>query len=187
MAAVPTASQTVGPYWSIGLDWPDAWQVAPEGVAGERFLLTGRLLDAAGQPVPDGVIELWQADAAGRYAHPEDRRNERPDPRFLGFGRCGTAPDGGFRFASIRPGPVPAASGAPQAPHLVIGVFARGLLRRLATRLYFPDHPANREDPVLTLVPPERRATLIARQAAPGHYDWTIRLQGEGETVFFEF
>lgn len=187
MAAIPTASQTVGPYWSIGLDWPEAWQVAPEGVAGERFLLTGRLLDGQGQPVPDGVLELWQANAEGRYAHPEDRQNQPLDPRFLGFGRCGTAPDGSFRFASIRPGPVPAAAGGLQAPHLVIGVFARGLLRRLATRVYFPDEPANAADPVLALVAPERRATLIATAAGPGRFTWDVRLQGAGETVFFEF
>ncbi len=187
MTLVPTASQTVGPYWAIGLDWPVAWQVAPDGVAGERFLLTGRLLDAAGEPVPDGVLELWQANAEGRYAHPEDRQNKPLDQRFLGFGRCGTRPDGSFRFASVKPGPVPAPGGGLQAPHLTIGIFARGLLARLATRVYFPDEAANATDPVLALVEPARRGTLIAKAEGPGRYSWDVRLQGAGETVFFAF
>ena len=186
MAPVPTASQTVGPYWAIGLDWPEAWEVAPEGVAGERFELAGRLLDGQGQPVPDGVLELWQANAEGRYAHPEDRQNKALDPRFTGFGRCGTDPEGRFRFRSIKPGAVPAPGGGLQAPHLVIGIFARGLLKRLATRLYFPGEPANATDPVLALVEPARRATLIASATGPGRLSWDVRLQGAGETVFFE-
>ena len=186
MELTPTASQTVGPYWAIGLDWPEGWDVAPEGVAGERFELRGRLLDGGGQPVPDGVLELWQANAAGRYAHPEDRQNKELDPRFTGFGRCGTDPEGRFRFRSIRPGPVPAPGGGLQAPHLVIGIFARGLLARLATRVYFEGEAANAQDPVLALVEPARRQTLVARAAGPGRFEWDVRLQGAGETVFFE-
>ncbi len=187
MVLVPSASQTVGPYWAIGLDWPEAWQVAPDGVAGERFELAGRLFDGKGEPVPDGVLELWQANTEGRYAHPEDRQNKPLDERFLGFGRCGTQPDGSFRFASIKPGPVPAAGGGLQAPHLMIGIFARGLSARVATRVYFPGEAANATDPVLALVDPARRDTLIAKAAGPGKLTWDVRLQGAGETVFFAF
>lgn len=189
MSLPTTPSQTVGPFWSIGLDWPGGDSLAGPAASGRRIRLSGRVLDGDGAPVGDGVLELWQADPRGRYAHPEDRRNLPPEPGFTGFGRCGTDAEGGFRFETLRPGPVPAPEGGLQAPHLLIGLFARGLLCRLATRVYFADEVANAADPVLNLVPPERRATLLARPlpGEAGHYVWDVHLQGAAETVFFEY
>lgn len=184
-----TPSQTVGPYLHIGLDWLNTTELAAPGVAGERLQVEGRLLDAAGAPVPDGVIEIWQANSHGRYAHPDDERKLPLDPGFLGFGRCPTDADGRFRFATVKPGSVPYIDGRTQSPHLMVNVFARGLLKQLSTRLYFAgdDHGA---DPVLQQVPAERRATLVAQDVAgkPGVVEWTIVLGGGGndETVFFD-
>jgi len=188
MTLPTTPSQTVGPFWSIGLDWPGGERLAAPSAAGDQILLAGRLFDGDGAAVTDAVLELWQADSRGRYAHPEDRRNLPPEAGFTGFGRCGTDGEGGYRFATLRPGRVPAPDGGLQAPHLLIGVFARGLLRRLATRVYFADETANAEDAVLRLVPPARRATLLARPVAgdAGRYVWDVHLQGDRETVFFE-
>jgi protocatechuate 3,4-dioxygenase alpha subunit len=179
-------SQTVGPYLSIGL----LREVAtPEVVPRDdprAIVIRGRLLDGAGAPVPDGMIETWQANEAGRYAHAFDRRAELPlDDGFLGFGRSGTENEGRYELVTVKPGAVPYSDGRLQAPHLVVGVFARGLLKRLATRMYFPDEAAaNAVDPVLALVSPERRTTLVAVQA-DGYLRFDIRLQGGRETVFF--
>lgn len=184
-----TPSQTVGPYLHIGLDWLNTTELAAPGVPGERITIEGRVLDAQGVIVPDAVVEIWQANAAGKYAHAEDRRALPVDAGFLGFGRCPTDDNGGFRFVTIKPGSVPAADGRPQAPHIMVNVFARGLLKQLTTRLYFPadDHAA---DPVLAQVPAARRATLIARALPerPGALAWDIVLGGGGdaETVFFD-
>jgi protocatechuate 3,4-dioxygenase alpha subunit len=144
------------------------------------------LLDGAGEPVPDGMVEIWQANAAGRYAHPADTRGDVPlDDGFLGFGRSGTENDGWFEFVTVKPGRVPGADGRLQAPHLAVGVFARGLLKGLATRLYFPDEEeANTEDAVLSGLGEAERATLIARPE-DGTLRFDIRLQGEGQTAFF--
>lgn len=184
-----TPSQTVGPYLHIGLDWLNTTELAGPGVSGERLVLEGRLLDADGQPVPDGLVETWQANAHGRYAHPEDTRSLPLESGFLGFGRCPTDAEGRFRFATVKPGSVPGADGRPQAPHILVNVFARGLLRQLTTRVYFPGD-AHESDPVLASVPLARRATLLARPAAgrAGVLEWTIRLGGGGddETVFFD-
>jgi protocatechuate 3,4-dioxygenase, alpha subunit len=188
-ALVPlaTPSQTVGPFFSIGLQRLGAAELAPPGVAGERVTVEGRVLDGDGQPVPDALLELWQANAHGRYAHSEDTQDGPLDPRFRGFGRVPTDRDGRFRFATIRPGKVPGPGGTLQAPHIAVSVFARGLLRRLVTRLYFPDDPAHASDPVLALVPPDRRSTLIARRGdGPAALLWDVVLQGAGETVFFD-
>jgi protocatechuate 3,4-dioxygenase alpha subunit len=179
-------SQTVGPYLSIGLLRE---VVTPEVVSGDdprAIVIRGRLLDGAGDPVPDGMVEIWQANAAGRYAHPSDGREELAlEDGFLGFARSGTADEGRFELVTLKPGPVPYADGRPQAPHLAVGVFARGLLKRLATRMYFPDEEAaNSADPVLALLPPERRSTLVAVQE-DGFLRFDIRLQGPGETAFF--
>jgi protocatechuate 3,4-dioxygenase alpha subunit len=161
--------------------------VAPD-VAGERVVIHGRVLDADGLGVPDAMLELWQANAAGRYAHPEDIQEKSLEKGFQGFGRIPTAEDGSFRFSTIKPGRVPGPGGTVQAPHIVVSVFMRGLLRRLVTRIYFPEEPANSEDYLLSLVEPARRATLIARKSVQheGALEWNVVLQGQDETVFFD-
>lgn len=177
MALVATASQTVGPFFSIALTRGYLTELAPPGVRGERVFVGGRILDGAGAPVADACVEIWQADAEGRYGAPGE---------FRGFGRAATNAEGAFAFSTIVPGRVAGLDGRPMAPHLVVSVFARGLLRRLLTRMYFPDDAAHADDPVLALVPPDRRGTLIARAAGPGKLEWTVILQGAGETVFFD-
>ncbi len=181
-----TASQTVGPYFAIGLDALLRDDLAPTGVPGHRVTIAGRVLDGDGTPVTDALLELWQANAEGRYAHPDDRQERAADPRFHGFGRVSTDAAGAFRFATIVPGRVPGPDGALQAPHILVGVFMRGLLKQLVTRIYFPDDDATAQDPVLALVPIERRGTLIARPEPVGGFTWNVILQGEGETVFFD-
>ena len=192
MSLITTSSQTVGPYLKIAFDALAVEELAPAGVSGERISLRGRVLDGDGRPVNDGVVEIWQANAQGRYAHPEDAQDKPVEAGFRGFGRSLTRSDGGYRFATIKPGPVPGPGGTPQAPHLVVTVFMRGLLKHLVTRVYFPDEPANATDPVLKLVPAERRSTLVARRAAAGTaergaLEWDIVVQGENETVFFDY
>jgi protocatechuate 3,4-dioxygenase, alpha subunit len=181
-----TTSQTVGPFFSIGLSWLERHDLAPEGVSGERVVIEGRVLDGDGQPVPDALIEIWQANAHGRYAHPEDTQAGPLEPAFRGYGRVSTDALGRFRFRTVKPGPVPGPKGRPQAPHLAVSVFMRGLLRRLVTRVYFPDEPANADDFVLGLVEPARRATLVARRAGSDRLEWNVVLQGADETVFFD-
>lgn len=171
-----TASQTAGPFWHL-IDTP-AWADLRAGnpdVAGEPVTLLGRITDGAGAPCGDMLVELWQAGPDGTY-----------DGGFHGFGRCATDADGGFRFTTLKPGAVRAAGNAHQAPHVALSLFARGLMRQLVTRLYFAGEPLNETDPVLAAVPPERRATLIARPAGAGVWRLDIRLQGEAETVFLE-
>jgi protocatechuate 3,4-dioxygenase alpha subunit len=180
-----TSSQTIGPYLHIGMTWLADENMAAEGVAGERVTVEGRVIDADGTPVNDAMIEVWQANALGRYAHPEDARDLALDPRFSGFGRVFTDAEGRFRFHTIKPGGVPGPDGEPQAPHLNITIFMRGLLKHLITRMYFPGD-AHDADAVLRRVPADRRATLIARAAAPGKLEWNVVLQGDNETVFFE-
>ena len=185
-----TPSQTVGPFWHYGLEWDQGETVAGPDVPGEHILVEGRVFDGDGAPVTDAMIEVWQADAEGRYPHPDDPTGS-PEPlsQFRGFGRTATDSDGRFRFRTIKPGAVRGPGNALQAPHLLIGVFARGLLNRLYCRMYFPDEPLNDTDPVLGLVDEARRATLVAGRdsgdATPA-YRFDIRLRGENETVFFE-
>jgi protocatechuate 3,4-dioxygenase alpha subunit len=186
MKLLPTASQTVGPYLHIGLAWLTIDRVAAPDCPGQHLELGGRVLDGDGRPVPDALVEIWQADAHGRYAHPEDTREAPVTPGFRGFGRVPTDGHGRFRFFTIKPGAVADPRGGLQAPHLVVSVFMRGLLKRLVTRVYFPDEPRNADDGVLRLVPVERRGTLVARQTASGELEWDIILQGDGETVFFD-
>ena len=188
MSLLTTASQTIGPYASIGFTALAVTDLAPPGVDGERINVVGRVSDGEGKPVSDCVIEIWQANAQGKYAHPEDGQDKPIDAAFRGFGRCLTDAEGGFRFATIKPGRVPGPHGAAQAPHLVVTVFARGLHRHLVTRVYFPDDPANAEDAVLKQVPAQRRATLIARRRSAQNHDleWNVILQGQDETVFFD-
>lgn len=175
MSFVATASQTVGPYFHIGMDRLYVCDLAADA-PGEKLAIRGRVLDGDGQPVSDALIELWQAGPDGRFAQ----------PGFAGFGRVATDAEGAFRFSTRKPGAVPGANGKPQAPHIAVNVFMRGLLRQLVTRIYFPGEAANATDAVLALVPADRRATLVARQAEQGVLEWNVILQGEGETVFFD-
>ena len=187
MSLYATANQTVGPYLHIGLDWLITRNIAPAGVKGERVAVQGRLVDGDGTGVSDGVIEIWQANSYGKYPHPEDRQNKPLEKNFRGFGRVATDAKGAFRFTTIKPGAVPGPDGHVQAPHLAITIFMRGMLRHLMTRMYFPDDGGNGADPILKLVPPARRATLIARKRGKGALEWNVILQGRNETVFFDF
>jgi len=194
-----TPSQTVGPFFHYGLPWkgcadligdsdigarPELFPVehyvlaspsAKGGVEGEPIVIEGVVLDADGKVVPDAMIEIWQADAAGRYV------DGSGDIGFIGWGRASTGEDGVYRFLTIRPGRVDAR----QAPHIAVSVFGRGVIKRLATRLYFEDEAANAADPILALVPAERRETLIACKAG-AVWRFDIVLQGDRETVFFD-
>jgi|SRR5215211_5123803 len=183
---LPTPSQTVGPFFNIGLPGQKPPELVADGTDG-AVRVEGTVFDGEGEPVPDALIEVWQANAAGRYAHPEDTRDELPlDPGFRGFGRCETDEDGRYGFLTVKPGPVPAPGGGMQAPHLAVSVFARGLLKQLATRIYFPDEEeANAADAILQSVDPERRSTLVASEL-DGRLRFDVRLQGDGETVFFD-
>jgi protocatechuate 3,4-dioxygenase alpha subunit len=182
MAKGLTPSQTVGPFFSFALT-PGRMDIAgtdlrTPDVVGEPILIEGSVTDGAGAPVPDALIEIWQADGAGKYA---DRGS---NTAFKGFGRTET-PAGRFAFRTVKPGATEAG-----APHIAVNVFARGVLRQMVTRIYFADEPGNADDPVLKLVPEERRGTLLARPdgAADGQrrYRFDIRLQGDDETVFFD-
>jgi len=188
MSVPPTTSQTVGPFSRIGFSWLYRDQIATLDVPGERVEISGRILDGDGVPVPDGIVEIWQANAQGKYAHPEDTQVKALEAGFRGYGRVPTDGEGRFHFSTIKPGRVPGPNGTFQAPHLEISVFTRGLLRRLITRMYFPDEPSNGEDFALSLVDPARRRTLIARKmdGRTGQLQWDVRLQGEAETVFFD-
>jgi protocatechuate 3,4-dioxygenase alpha subunit len=143
--------------------------------------------DNTGAPMLDTLIEIWQAGASGRYPHPEDKRSDLAiDTNFAGFGRCAADKQGGFRFRTVKPGRVPGPGNTLQAPHIALGMIGPGILKRLVTRVYFSDAPENAEDPILSLVPDERRATLIATREA-NVYRFDIHLSGPNETVFFEF
>ena len=191
-----TPSQTVGPFFKYGLtpdgkyDWHDAFTnslITPDA-SGERIRIEGRVFDGDGAPVPDAMLEIWQADAQGRFADPKDKR-ALPNAAFRGFGRCGTDDSGGYAFDTVKPGQVPDGDGKPQAPHLLLAIFARGMLLHLYTRIYFDGEAANSADPVLGLVPADRRATLIAARSQSNGgpvYRFDIHLQGDKETVFFD-
>jgi protocatechuate 3,4-dioxygenase, alpha subunit len=183
-----TPPQTVGPFFH-GLLGESRNALAGPDTRGERIRVEGRVCDGDGSPVDDAMIEIWQADARGRYRHPLDTGGAPLDPGFTGFGRAGTDASGKYWFETVKPGPVPSPAGDRQAPHLNLHVFARGLLDRLATRLYFEDEAANEADPVLRTVPEERRPTLIAQRSTGDRnvvYRFDIVLQGEGETVFLD-
>jgi protocatechuate 3,4-dioxygenase, alpha subunit len=172
-----TPSQTVGPFFSFGLRWLESTQlVGPDHPA--RIVIQGAVLDGDGIGVPDALIETFQADGAGNFG-------PASDSNWLGFGRILTDEDGRFAFTTVKPGLSPTGDGATEAPHLTVSVFARGLLQRVITRIYFPDEEvANQMDPVLNTITPERRSTLLA-VAADGRLSFNIHLQGENETVFF--
>jgi protocatechuate 3,4-dioxygenase alpha subunit len=195
MALKQTPSQTVGPFFAYGLT-PEQYgypfrslagaTLADDDTPGERIRIVGRVLDGDGVPVPDAMIEIWQADALGRYAHPADPRGS--NVRFTGFGRCGTGadPENRFIFDTIKPGPI----GDGQAPHVNVIVFMRGLLSHVYTRIYFADEAeANAPDPVLATIEEARRRTLIAaRESGPAGtvYRLDLHMQGPDETVFFD-
>jgi protocatechuate 3,4-dioxygenase, alpha subunit len=191
MSHALTPSQTVGPfYWGTLVNAYHA-DLAPPGVPGERIEVVLQLHDVAGAIVSDGVFEIWQANSHGRYNHPDDRRNLPLDAGFEGYGRAGTFTDGTSRFSTVKPGRVPwpygdGKGGGLQAPHINVSIFARGVLNRLATRLYFDGDPALADDPVLKLVEPARRATLIAKRDTAGTWRLPIHLGGANETVFFD-
>ncbi len=177
-----TPSQTVGPFFHYcltpaGYPYQASVDAAIAG-AGEAIEIVGTVLDGDGVPVGDAMLEFWQADAAGRYAGAD--AGPPANAPFRGFARVATDTNGAFRLQTVKPG----AAGA-NAPHVAISVLGRGLLNRLYARVYFAGEAANATDPVLAQVPPARRSTLIATSESPGRWRFDIRLQGEGETVFF--
>jgi protocatechuate 3,4-dioxygenase, alpha subunit len=181
-----TPSQTIGPFFAVMAPLGSNELVPPETPG--AIVINGRVFDGAGTPVSDAVVEIWQADAEGRYPHPDDPRYDAAaETRFSGFGRCHTQPDGSYSFVTLKPGRVAGWDERMQAPHISVGIFARGLLRRLATRIYFPDEEqANERDPVLSEVrEPAVRETLIAVPEGPARLRFDIHLQGEKETAFF--
>lgn len=188
MSGRTTPSQTVGPFFSIGFTWLDRVDLTEGARDEEEITIRGRVLDGNGQPVPDAVLEIWQANPGGRYGHPEDAAELVASEPFWGFGRVPVNDDGEFCFRTIKPGGVAGPGGTPQAPHLVVSVFMRGLLKRLVTRIYFPGDSGNDVDPVLARVPAARRQTLIARaEDSEGKpLVWDVHLQGAEETVFFD-
>ncbi len=195
-----TPSQTVGPFFAYGLTPKGRAQWDPNGsyswkqtvgdnlvtpdATGEKIRIEGAILDGDGKPINDAMLEIWQADAQGRYAHPRDNR-ALPNTQFKGFGRSATNKEGVFGFETIKPGAVPGPNGKNQAPHIVFCIFSRGMLRQIYTRMYFPDEAANASDPILALVPADRRGTLIAKKQGDV-YRFDIRVQGDNETVFFD-
>ena len=204
MSEIITPSQTVGPFFAYGLtpkgraQWDPngtyAWKetigdnlITPDA-SGEKIHIEGCITDGDGKPINDAMIEIWQADAQGRYANPRDNR-ALPNTQFKGFGRSATNKDGVYGFDTIKPGAVPGPGGKPQAPHIVFCIFSRGMLRQVYTRLYFSDEAANTADPILALVPAERRDTLVAKPdpKSPNVWRFDIRVQGGAdETVFFD-
>jgi protocatechuate 3,4-dioxygenase alpha subunit len=184
---VATGSQTVGPFFHFGLT-TDArqGQMAGPQTPGERLQLRVEVLDGAGSPVPDAMVELWQADAEGRDVTAPDHRDPSPGASFLGWGRLPTGEDGTCVFRTVRPGRMPDGAGALQAAHINVCLFMRGLLRQIHTRIYFAGDPAQAQDVVLGMVPADRRGTLLAQPDADGTWTFVIRLQGAEETVFFD-
>jgi protocatechuate 3,4-dioxygenase alpha subunit len=196
MKLTATTWQTVGPFFRIGLERFYVSDLTAPSVPGERIEIRGRVLDGDQQPVPDAIIEIWQADAHGKYFQQEaalgdsETReiNKTSAPAFRGYGRVATSDDGEFHFKTIKPGAVPAPDGSMQAPHIAVSIFMRGLLRRLTTRIYFPGDAANANDFVLHKVDPARWATLVAKSSAADKnlLEWNVILQGTNETVFFD-
>jgi protocatechuate 3,4-dioxygenase alpha subunit len=201
-----TPSQTLGPFFHQGLlRTRAAFQIpglcdaerdvihnvlASDATHGSRIRLRGGVYDGQGNPVTDALLEIWQADSHGRYAHPLDEQSKERDAAFTGFGRCATDEAGGYWFDTVKPGAVPGSRGSTQAPHINVIVMARGLLLHLFTRVYFPGDAELTQDPILALVEPSRRTTLLARRSAGSdgrdEYVFDVHLQGKDETVFFE-
>ena len=190
MSLIPSPSQTVGPFFNFGLTTNHALGImAPDGAEGEHITLIFRVIDGEGQPTPgDSMIELWQADSQGRYQHPLDPNFAAADKNFSGFGRLETDPNGVCVFETVKPGRVPNPDGGVQAPHINVTLFGRGLGKPLRTRVYFTGDAANADDPVLALIPIDRRETLLAKPVSGQLNAWAIEihLQGKAETVFFD-
>jgi len=168
-----TPSQTVGPYFDIMVRGRRECRQVTGAAGGTPIVIEGQVFDGAGNVIPDALVETWQADPPS-------------DPTFNGYGWAHTRDDGSFRFETIRPGRIPAPDGGAQAPHIAVSVMARGILSRFITRIYFEDEASNADDPVLAMVPRERRDTLIARRIGEGQYRFNLVMQGAGETVFFD-
>ena len=194
MNTVPTPSQTIGPFFHFSLTTAEHCVrcIAGPQAQGERVWLLCRVLDGEDAPVPDAMIEIWQADAEGHYRSAGDvqgdAQNNAVDPAWRGFGRLATGEDGSCEFETVKPGRVLGPGNVFQSPHVEVAIFARGILKQLSTRIYFANDPANQEDPVLQLVPQARRGTLMAQPdpGRPGHWRFDVHLQGEQETVFFD-
>lgn len=185
----PTPAQTAGPYFHLGCTTTHSVAcIARPDAKGEHVRLICRVLDGDGAPVDDAMIEVWQADSEGKYNHPADSCAAAGDPACYGFGRLATDADGTCIFDTIKPGRVAGNGGTLQAPHFNVSLFARGILKRLATRIYFANDPSNKEDPILALVPEQRRSTLMALPVSsqPGDWHFDLRLCGKDETVFFD-
>ena len=192
MSAPPTLgvtpTQTIGPFFSPALLRDPLNILTTDETVGERIKIEGRVFDGVGNVVPDALIEIWQANSHGKFNHPRDQRDLPLDPEFGGYGRSGTDDNGVYWFETIKPGPVPFEGDQLQAPHLSVTVHARGMLNHAQTRLYFEDEAANASDPILALVPADRRSTLIARREETNGtvtYRLDIILQGRNETAFF--
>jgi protocatechuate 3,4-dioxygenase alpha subunit len=186
MSLQATPSQTAGPYFRIGVGPLYCHDVAGAEALGARISVSGRVVDGDGAPVSDAFIEIWQADADGIYRHAEDRRAAGATSAFAGFGRVAMDERGQFQFSTVKPGRTAGPNGKLQAPHLAVLIYMRGLLKPVLTRIYFGDEPiANDADPVLALVPTERRATLIADFEADSGYVWNVCMQGQYEIVAF--
>ena len=189
MSFPATASQTVGPYFRIGLSYLDSPAVCTEAAPGEHISITGQVFDADGNPVTDGQLEIWQADDQGRFAGFDATERGAVSEGFVGFARVPLDERGAYKFRTVIPGSVPTLDGTGQAPHIVVMLSMRGLLKHLYTRIYFDANPLNDQDPILAAVPPDRRSTLCAQLIAgcTDAYVWNVRLQGEDETVFFAY
>ena len=168
-----TPSQTVGPYFGIMIRGRRECRQVNDASVGTLVLIEGQVFDGGGNVIPDALVETWQADPPS-------------DARFSGYGWAHTREDGAFRFETVKAGRTPAPDGGEQAPHIVVSVMARGILTRFLTRIYFEDEASNAHDPVLALVPEERRGTLMARRTGQGRYRFDLVMQGAGETVFFD-
>ena len=178
MTLPETPSQTIGPFFAVGLPWPDGPDVVADGTPGALWN-GGQVTDGTGEPVPDALVETWQADPAGRFAGGSGASG------FRGFGRCATDAEGRWAVRTLKPGPLPAPDGGLEAPHLNVSVFARGLLNRLVTRIYFPDEPdANAADPLLASIPDPRVRVRLVATPDGDRLRFDIRLQGDRETPF---
>jgi protocatechuate 3,4-dioxygenase alpha subunit len=183
------ASQTVGPFFQIGFEGLYQNDLTVPGIKGRLVTIRGQVFDGDRLPVSDAVIEIWQANSFGKYAHPEDQQDKPMDLGFTGFGRCPTDAEGRFKFRTVKPGLVPSPTDTPQAPHINVSIFMRGLLNRLVTRIYFSDEESNQTDEILNLIDPARRSALLALPVSgeADTYVWNIISQGRDETVFLDF